>query len=501
MSMTIFQKPLRAAIYTRISSDRTGEGLGVERQRQDCVALAEREGYEVGDRYYEDNDKSAYSGKPRPAYKKMLEDIKHDIIQVVLVWDADRLHRSPVELEHFMEVCDAAKIDTHTVQSGQMDLSTADGKFKARILGSVARAESDKKSDRLCRKHEELALKGAWGGGSKVFGYRRSKVTTETPRSDGTTNRDARTEIWVDTAEAEVIRQCVRRLLAGESLRSLTKDLIQSGVPTVRGGVWTEVTLRSILAAARNSSQREWTERKVGRSNGFGPIVAQNCNWPSIIKPEETAAVRALLSNPERKTSRAGRHLCTGGLSVCGACGKSLNSRWVHGVRSYACIKNLPKGKCGQMSIIADQTDKIVEGLVLEALVNRTTSAPRDATAGRRRAKSAQELDEARQALQDLAAMYGDRANRMSAAEFMAGRKPLMATIDRLEQASDPSTGSAMVGVPRTRSAIDAWWVDLPLTRRQAVTQALIRAIVVQPVRQRGYSKYDPDRLRIVWRV
>jgi hypothetical protein len=52
---------MRAAIYTRISDDHTGEELGVQRQLDDCTALAERLGWEAVARY-DDNDISAYSG-------------------------------------------------------------------------------------------------------------------------------------------------------------------------------------------------------------------------------------------------------------------------------------------------------------------------------------------------------------------------------------------------------------------------------------------------------
>lgn len=61
----------RAAIYCRISDDKAGAGLGVSRQREDCVALAERLGWTVTD-VYTDNDISAYGGKRRPEYERML---------------------------------------------------------------------------------------------------------------------------------------------------------------------------------------------------------------------------------------------------------------------------------------------------------------------------------------------------------------------------------------------------------------------------------------------
>jgi site-specific DNA recombinase len=43
------------AIYARISQDRTGEGLGVERQLKDCRAEAERRGWLVAQEYVDDD--------------------------------------------------------------------------------------------------------------------------------------------------------------------------------------------------------------------------------------------------------------------------------------------------------------------------------------------------------------------------------------------------------------------------------------------------------------
>jgi hypothetical protein len=40
----------RAVVYTRISRDPEGEALGVERQRQDCLDRAAREGWQVVER-------------------------------------------------------------------------------------------------------------------------------------------------------------------------------------------------------------------------------------------------------------------------------------------------------------------------------------------------------------------------------------------------------------------------------------------------------------------
>ena len=66
--------PKAAAIYARISSDPDGLAAGVTRQIEDCRAFAERRCWRVAD-VYVDNDTSAYSGKRRPEYARLLDDL------------------------------------------------------------------------------------------------------------------------------------------------------------------------------------------------------------------------------------------------------------------------------------------------------------------------------------------------------------------------------------------------------------------------------------------
>ena len=89
---------MRVAIYARISADKTGAGLGVERQIEDCEKLAADNGWIVVARH-SDNDISAYSGKPRPGYKALLDGIKAGEYDAVIVWHQDRLLRRPRDLE------------------------------------------------------------------------------------------------------------------------------------------------------------------------------------------------------------------------------------------------------------------------------------------------------------------------------------------------------------------------------------------------------------------
>src|SRR5205809_4634799 len=101
--------PRAAAIYARISQDRAGEMRGIRRQREDCEKFAELKGWPVLD-VYSDDDISAYSGKTRPEYRRMLADIASGRIDAVITWHQDRLHRHPRELEEFLDLCSKAHI-------------------------------------------------------------------------------------------------------------------------------------------------------------------------------------------------------------------------------------------------------------------------------------------------------------------------------------------------------------------------------------------------------
>src|ERR1700677_3559842 len=104
-----------AAVYARISADVEGTGLGVTRQLEDCRKLAADRGWPIGDEYV-DNDVSAYSGKPRRNYARMLADLKSGARDAVIVYNLDRLHRRPVELEEFVALCESVGVrDVATV--------------------------------------------------------------------------------------------------------------------------------------------------------------------------------------------------------------------------------------------------------------------------------------------------------------------------------------------------------------------------------------------------
>ena len=465
--------PNAAAVYARISHDPEGDALGVNRQVADCRDLAERRGWAVAE-VYVDDDRSAYSGRVRPEYRRMLDDIRAGTVDAVLVWHLDRLHRQPKELEEFFEVCDAARLTALASVTGDTDLSTHDGRFLARILGAVSRKESDDKSRRITRKHLELAQAGkATGGGSRPFGYRDDRRT-------------------VHPIEADAVREAAARVRAGDSLRAIATDWNERGVRTVKGGPWSPHVLKRMLLGARLSGQRDH----------HGEITAKG-DWAAILTPQETSQLRSILGNPERLTRRTvRRYLLSGGLLRCGLCDATLVARpRTDGSRRYVCAKGPGLAGCGRIAVLADE----VEALITEAVLYRLdTPELAQALAGAARedaeAAAAQDSLAADQLqLNELATAYGEK--QITFPEFLAARKPIETRIEAGKRRLSRLTRSAAIDAYLGESeSLRNAWRDLPLTRQRAIIAAVLDRAIVQPAR-RGRTAFDPARVEPVWRV
>jgi len=462
--------PRAAAIYARISQDREANLLGVTRQIDDCTADAARRGWPVAE-VYVDDDVSAYSGKHRPAYRRMLEDIRDSRIDAVVVWNLDRLHRHPKELEEFFEVCATAGVSQLASVSGDVDLSTGEGQFYARIQGAVARKESDDKSRRAKRKHLELAQAGRWSGSARAFGY------------------DA--ALRVVPEEAAVIREMAGRLLSGESLRTLVKDLQTRQVPTVRGRPWCMQTLRNILKRPALAGFRSLR----------GEVVTRGV-WEPILSEEESARVRALLADPSRRLTRPARTYPLKGFLYCGVCGMKLVSRPNHGQRTYVCGAGNGLRGCGGVSIVGEPLEEFVTDAVLFRLdtpalaeaLSRTDS-PRDRSAD---LLSSLRADEAQ--LEELARAYARK--QISLSEWLIARKEiegrLAAQRDRLQRTDHQRTLRAVAG---QGNALRRRWPELNLDQRRAVIDTLVDRLVVHPAQRHRRTRFDPDRVEPVWKV
>lgn len=486
--------------YLRISSDRDGLELGVQRQREDCEELARRLGYDDVE-YIVENDTGAStrSRKKRPKFEDMMRRVEAGDVSIILAYSNSRLTRRPAEFEDLIKVHEKTGVRFFTVVSGNDDLGTADGRMIARIKASVDAGESERSGERVSRAAQQRAQSGIWHGGPAPFGY----CVTQ----DGPTGKNV---LQVHEPHAAMLREAADRLLAGDTLYGICNSWNEQGLTTSRGAHWRSKTLRSALLSLAVVGKT-----KVG-VRGWEPVL-ENDTWEQV---------GAMLRNPSRTfplpaTGHTAKRTMGGGLTVCGICGKSMVSQVHRGVPRLICHKQATGG-CGRMTVQHEMLERYVAEQVFAALETETTqnllaATDDEAASDVRRSIRArvQELDAKTTRAYDA---YTD--GLVSRAEFAAQREVVEKERVDLDRRLAEVASSGIVG---SLDQIRDGWDQRPPLARRSVLSAIVREVRVYPFPEGVASRLTPfrgesdddyaarrlahqdqvldQRLKIVWRV
>ena len=142
----------RAAIYLCISLDAATDGLAIERQREDCEAIAKQRGWTVVHTYVDQSISAFKKDVERPDYDAMVASLKRGELDAIICWDLDRLTRRPSQLEEWIDRAEEHGLKLVTA-NGDGDLRTDGGRMFARIKAAVARSEVERKGARLIGVH------------------------------------------------------------------------------------------------------------------------------------------------------------------------------------------------------------------------------------------------------------------------------------------------------------------------------------------------------------
>jgi site-specific DNA recombinase len=225
-------KPVRCAIYTRVSTE---HGLDQEFNSLDAQ-------YEAASAYIKSQvhagwtlirsryDDGGYSGgsTDRPDLQRLLEDIRSRKVDVIVVYKVDRLTRSLADFAKLVELFDSHGVSFVSVTQ-QFNTTTSMGRLTLNVLLSFAQFEREVTSERIRDKIAASKRKGLWVGGNLPLGYE---------IKDG--------KIAIVEEEAELVRSIYQRYLELGSVNELLRDLKVRNIQTksrllstgvVRGGI------------------------------------------------------------------------------------------------------------------------------------------------------------------------------------------------------------------------------------------------------------------------
>jgi len=463
---------VQTAVYVRLSEDKTGEALGITRQREDADRLAAARGWPVDSvDYYVDNSVSATSGETRDAWERMMREIEAGRVQVVIGWTIDRVLRSGKDRLRMLDAGREHGITIALTRGSDMDLSTPSGRLAADILGAVAQNEVEQKSDRQRRAAEQVAALGRPPAGPVPFGFLPDR-TTHHP------------------AQAAAIRAAYDSLLAGGSLAAIALAWNDAGLTSgrVRTGVidtgepskWRAETVRAVLLKPRNAGLRSYLGETVGEAT-----------WEPLVPLATFQAAVALLNDPSRRQAAPSTrgHLLSG-LARCGTCGAPVNA----GTRrpeyfAYRCRT------AGHVARRGDHVDDYVRAVVV-ARLSRSDAV--DLLQHDTRPDAAELRDRSlvlRARLDSLATDFAE--GELTASQLRTATQRIRSQIVQLDaQLADLgkiNVLGGLAGVPN----VGAIWDEVGLDRQRAVIDALM-VVTLHPPGQ-GARTFDSATIEIKW--
>jgi site-specific DNA recombinase len=476
-------------VYARISRAANGQTIKTDYQVEVCTdELAER-GARVGQVFIDPSLSAWKRDVVRPDWDKLMARLESGAADGVIFYDVTRFSRKVMEGERLVQAAERG-IRVWSL-TGEYNLATADGRRHFREAMVAAAGESDKMAERIAHGKVRRARKGRTSGGARSFG-----MPGLVPRPEGWEPGDLREMVpgAQVAAERAVISECYERILGGEPLVKVVRDLNRRGIMTVNGKRWKRDGLGKSLTRPVLAGLVTLNGKVVSRLAGIDPVVKE-ADWERLC---------AILDGRPKGRPQGLVHRLTG-LMACGTCGHTL-----HGMprrqlppypdgsvrREYRCRKDASHFGCGH---------NVIDAFVAEAIVAEAVKA---------RLGDPRRADRIAARLAQVREQRADRLTEISALEESADNLAVRTAtwgVDRVDKAMKPilvrleelRRELAALEEPEdaTMAARDAAaeWDRAEETGDSAAMRALIRRAFPHLVLHPGAQRGDRSPQRFAW--
>lgn len=296
--------PVKYLLYARKSTESDEkQALSIDSQVKEMLAIAEREGLEIVEIRRESH--SAKDSGQRPVFKEILEDIRRERFNGIIVWHPDRLSRNAGDLGSLVDLMDQHLL--HEIRTyGQTFTNTPSEKFLLMILCSQAKLENDNKSINVKRGLKTRVEMGLWPAPAPT-GYLKEK------------RMDRKCETLIDPERGHVVKQMFEKVAyekwSGRKLYHWLKfDLNFKALPSKK-----PLSLGNIYRLLENHFYYGVFEYPRDSGNWY-----QGKHKPLITK-ELYDLVQVQLKGNELKT-RQDKEFAFTKLMTCGLCGSGISA-------------------------------------------------------------------------------------------------------------------------------------------------------------------------------
>jgi DNA invertase Pin-like site-specific DNA recombinase len=416
---------MRAVIYSRFSTDRQNESSIADQERI-CTEYAERQGWEIAERYEDKGISGAAIGN-RPGLLRMQEAALARKIDVLLVMDISRLSRS---------MGDVAKLADRFTFCGVRIIAVHDGADTARegwemqfglagLIGQHFRKMVARKTHAALETRAKL--RQATGG--RAFGFRNGGI---------------------DEREAAVVKEIFEEFAHGATARAIAIDLNRRGIPAPRSREgWHSTGVRVILRNPRYVGRVIWNQRRWVKDPDSGAYrcsarppsewVEYHDEAQRLVSDQLWDQVRRrdrLLRGDDRpRLSRGRPRYLLSGLMFCAECGRPYTMASNNG---YSCAGFHETKRCtNHVYVNREKVEQAILGPVREELLSparvaRMATAMREEYRARMRARAAR-AQEAPRELTDLTARIARLRERLRQGDPDLTADEIQAAIERAE--------------------------------------------------------------------
>lgn len=509
----------RSGIYLRISDDKEGLELGVGRQQEDCLSLADRLNRAVYD-IYKDNDISAStrSRKTRPDYQRLLADARSGAIDTIIAYTSSRLTRRPRENEDLIELAEQYGVKFYYVASPSFDLNTAAGRFVARNLADADAYQAEATAELIARKKLEKATRGHYMGGARAYGF-------EGPIRDEKTgvllNRGRINVEVIEEEKAAWLEGVDRIITGGEREIDLIRDFNARGIRSSTGTLWQTGNLKHVLLNRRfvefDATGHPADCPCLINPEGNGTLthrgIEHRAIWPAFISQETHAQLAAAFERNGQPWAHGllqGRKYLLSGLAVCGRCdtpmyGQARTIDEHRKQRRYRCRgkdnHGMPLG-CGKVFRDEAALDEYVIGAVFERFDSPDVArilAPKEDE--ERAATLAQQLAGRKVRRRQLVAEYGRGEHEKADYKIMLAAAD--EAIEKTQAELAKLHASKVAGTIPAQGLLCEVWDASSLEWRRNVIRLVVERVVVKPglpgARMWNGHRFNPDDVVIEW--
>ncbi len=229
------------AIYSR-KSRFTGKGDSIENQIEMCKEhILKLISKDVEFLIYEDE---GFSGGNinRPAFKRLINDIKYGAIDLLICYRLDRISRNVADFSSVLDILQEYKVDFISIKE-QFDTSSPMGRAMIYIASVFAQLERETIAERIKDNMLEMAKKGKWTGGKLPLGF----TSKKTAYIDEEGKKRFKVALLHDTKDLEFVKFLYEKYLELGSLHKLETYTHENNIRSASGKIFEKSTLKIIL--------------------------------------------------------------------------------------------------------------------------------------------------------------------------------------------------------------------------------------------------------------